>query len=52
MIAILGALLENNDVDTRLNTSDFDFAGEHTDLEITRVGVSASVRNTHAFHAV
>ncbi|KAI3619066.1 origin recognition complex subunit 5 [Moniliophthora roreri] len=43
MIAVLGALLEDNDANTKLNASEFGIAGEYTDMEITRVGVSSSI---------
>lgn len=43
MIAVLGALLEENDVDTRLPTSHFKIPGEYTDMEIGRVGIYSSV---------
>ena len=46
-MAILGSLLEENDVDgegSRAPTDDvFHTPGEHTDMEITRVGVYTSV---------
>jgi origin recognition complex subunit 5 len=44
MLAILGALLEENDTDTRLSNPDFTIPGEHTDMEISRVGVYSAVR--------
>lgn len=44
LIAILGALLEDNDVDTRPHAPQFTIPGEYTDMEITRVHVYASVR--------
>ncbi|KAH9476054.1 Origin recognition complex subunit 5 [Psilocybe cubensis] len=43
MIAILGALLEENDADSRISSDLFNIAGEHTDMEIGRVGVFSSV---------
>ncbi|PPQ88839.1 LOW QUALITY PROTEIN: hypothetical protein CVT25_010269 [Psilocybe cyanescens] len=44
MIAILGALLEENDVESRvISYGTFNFAGEYTDMEIGRVGVFSSV---------
>jgi len=43
MIAILGALLEENDVESRLSAPEFKIPGEYTDMEITRVGVYCTV---------
>ncbi|KAL0564197.1 hypothetical protein V5O48_017857 [Marasmius crinis-equi] len=43
MLAILGALLEDNDVDTRIPASEYTIAGEYTDMEIGRVGTYAAV---------
>ncbi|KAF9479130.1 putative origin recognition complex, subunit 5-like protein [Pholiota conissans] len=58
MIAILGALLEDNDVESRLADRQLTIPGEHTDMEIARVGIFSSVmeqtsmrllhRTTHA----
>ena len=45
MIAILGALLEENDIDGRLVPRHFNIPGEFTDMEITRVGVFSAVRS-------
>jgi hypothetical protein len=45
MIAILGALLEENDAESRLSDRQFTIPGEHTDMEITRVGIFSSVSN-------
>ncbi|KAJ7743175.1 putative origin recognition complex, subunit 5-like protein [Mycena metata] len=39
LIAILGALLEENDVDQRLPAPEYLIPGEHTDMEIARVGI-------------
>ncbi|KAF8196654.1 origin recognition complex subunit 5 C-terminus-domain-containing protein [Mycena galopus ATCC 62051] len=39
LIAILGALLEENDVDRRLPAPEYTIPGEETDMEIARVGV-------------
>ena len=44
MIAILGALLEENDIDGRLIPHQFSIPGEFTDMEINRIGVFAAVR--------
>jgi len=43
MIAILGALLEENDVESRLPMSGLEIPGEYTDMEISRVGVYSAV---------
>ncbi|KAJ7251118.1 putative origin recognition complex, subunit 5-like protein [Mycena haematopus] len=39
IIAILGALLEENDVDRRLAAPEYTIPGEQTDMEIARVGI-------------
>ncbi|KAJ7800746.1 origin recognition complex subunit 5 C-terminus-domain-containing protein [Mycena olivaceomarginata] len=39
ILAILGALLEENDVDHRLPAPEYTIPGEHTDMEIARVGI-------------
>jgi hypothetical protein len=49
MIAILGALLEENDIDGRLIPRQFSIPGEFTDMEITRVGVFSAVRSLSFF---
>ena len=45
MLAILGALLEETDVDSRIHahTSEFSLPGEETDMEISHVAVYAAV---------
>lgn len=43
VIAILGALLEENDFDLRASGKQFKIPGEHTDMEIGRVGVFSYV---------
>ena len=43
MVAILGALLEDNDVESRLADRQLTIPGEHTDMEIARVGIFSSV---------
>jgi origin recognition complex subunit 5 len=43
MIAILGSLLEENDVDTRRPAREFRIPGEYTDMEIGRVGIYSTV---------
>ena len=43
MIAILGALLEENDIDTRRPAREFRIPGEYTDMEISRVGIYSAV---------
>ncbi|KAJ7182827.1 origin recognition complex subunit 5 C-terminus-domain-containing protein [Mycena crocata] len=39
LLAILGALLEENDVDQRLPAPEYTIPGEYTDLETARVGI-------------
>ncbi|KAG6868402.1 hypothetical protein C0993_003638 [Termitomyces sp. T159_Od127] len=43
LLAILGALLEENDVETRLPAPEFTIPGEYTDMEISRVAVYSAV---------
>ncbi|KAF8801485.1 hypothetical protein BYT27DRAFT_7114957 [Phlegmacium glaucopus] len=43
MIAILGALLEENDIDGRFIPRQFSIPGEFTDMEISRVGVFSAI---------
>ena len=45
MLAILGALFQENDVDSRINAhaSEFGIPGEETDMEISRVVVYAAI---------
>ncbi|KAF9044305.1 origin recognition complex subunit 5 C-terminus-domain-containing protein [Panaeolus papilionaceus] len=43
MVAILGALLEENDADTWIGSMEFMIPGEQTDLETMKVGVMADV---------
>jgi len=43
MIAMLGALLEENDIDSRLIPHEFGVPGEFTDMEINRVGVFSAI---------
>lgn len=43
MIAILGALLEENDFESRASGKQLKIPGEHTDMEIGRVGVFSCV---------
>jgi origin recognition complex subunit 5 len=49
MIAILGALLEGNDIDGRLIPPQFSIPGEFTDMEINRIGVFSAVRISLSF---
>jgi hypothetical protein len=49
MIAILGALLEENDIDGRLIPPQFSIPGEFTDMEIYRIGVFSAVRISLSF---
>ena len=44
MVNILGALLEENDIDGRLIPRQFGIPGEFTDMEMNRVGVFSAVR--------
>ena len=44
MIAILGALLEENDIEGRFIPPQFSIPGEFTDMEINRTGVFSAVR--------
>ena len=44
MIAILGALLEENDIEDRFIPPQFSIPGEFTDMEINRTGVFSAVR--------
>jgi hypothetical protein len=46
MIAILGSLLEENDVDSRRPAREFRILGEYTDMEIGRVGIYSTVSNS------
>ena len=44
MIAILGALLEENDTDVRLPApQEYTIPGEYTDMETSRVAISTAV---------
>jgi len=43
LVAILGVLLEGNDVDTRLPAEEFTIPGEYTEMEIGRVQVYAAI---------
>jgi origin recognition complex subunit 5 len=49
MIAILGALLEENDVDSRPSYPEFTIPGEYTDMEINRVAIYNAVSTLHPF---
>lgn len=44
LLAILGALLEENDVERRPHDSRFGIPGEYTDMELGRVHIYAAVR--------
>jgi origin recognition complex subunit 5 len=44
LVAILGVLLEENDVDSRLPAPEFAYPGEYTEMEIGRTQVYALVR--------
>ncbi|KAF5370931.1 hypothetical protein D9615_009797 [Tricholomella constricta] len=43
LLAILGALLEENDAETRLPAPEYTIPGEYTDMEISRVGIYSAV---------
>lgn len=43
LLAILGALLEENDVENRPHEPCFEFPGEHTDMELGRVHIYAAI---------
>ncbi|KAF8553155.1 putative origin recognition complex, subunit 5-like protein [Imleria badia] len=43
LLAILGALLEENDYDTRPHDPRFEFAGEYTDMETGRIHIYAAI---------
>jgi origin recognition complex subunit 5 len=43
MIAILGALLEENDADSRPIVPELMIPGEYTDMEISRVAIFSAV---------
>ncbi|KAH6918731.1 origin recognition complex subunit 5 C-terminus-domain-containing protein, partial [Coprinopsis sp. MPI-PUGE-AT-0042] len=43
LLAILGALLEENDADDRLPADEFAIPGEYSDMEISRRGVHSSI---------
>ncbi|KAG9310424.1 putative origin recognition complex, subunit 5-like protein [Chiua virens] len=45
LLAILGALLEENDYETRPHDPRFELPGEYTDMEIGRIHVYAAVRS-------
>lgn len=48
--AILGVLLEENDVDTRPPAPQFTIPGEYTDMEITRVHIHGAVGYAFTHH--
>ena len=43
MTAILGILLEENDVETRPPAPEYNIPGEYTEIEISRVAIYAQV---------
>ncbi|KAG6839865.1 hypothetical protein C0991_010999 [Blastosporella zonata] len=43
LLAILGALLEENDADSRLPAPEFSIPGEYTDMETSRVAIYSAV---------
>jgi origin recognition complex subunit 5 len=49
LIAILGALLEENDTEVRLPAPpEYTIPGEYTDMETSRIGISTLVCNLEA----
>ncbi|KXN83161.1 Origin recognition complex subunit 5 [Leucoagaricus sp. SymC.cos] len=50
LIAILGALLEENDADSRLPAPELVIPGEYTDMEINRVGIYAAIMELVSMH--
>ena len=44
MIALLGVLLEENDVDHRPPAPEYTVPGEYTEMEISRIAVFSQVR--------
>ncbi|KAG6820797.1 hypothetical protein H0H93_011562 [Arthromyces matolae] len=49
LLAVLGALLEENDVETRLTTAEFMVPGEYTDMETSRASVYSAVGSHRKF---
>ncbi|KAG5645389.1 hypothetical protein DXG03_006342 [Asterophora parasitica] len=43
LLAILGALLEENDAESRLSAPEYAIPGEYTDMETGRIGISTAV---------
>ncbi|GLB40919.1 putative origin recognition complex (ORC) subunit 5 C-terminus [Lyophyllum shimeji] len=43
LLAILGALLEENDAETRLPAPEYTIPGEYTDVETSRVGIYSAI---------
>ena len=49
MVAMLGVLLEENDVETRLVAPQYSLPGEYTEMEIARVAVYANVSDFQCY---
>lgn len=49
LVAILGVLLEENDVESRPPAPQFTIPGEYTDMEITRVHIHGAVCHTLSY---
>lgn len=52
LLAILGALLEENDVENRPHEPYFELPGEHTDMELGRVHVYAAITELTSMRAL
>lgn len=52
LLAILGALLEENDVENRPHDPCFELAGEHTDMELGRVHIYAAITELTSMRAL
>lgn len=52
LLAILGALLEENDVENRPHEPCFELPGEHTDMELGRVHIYAAVSELTSMRAL
>ncbi|KAJ3575410.1 hypothetical protein NP233_g1112 [Leucocoprinus birnbaumii] len=50
LIAILGSLLEENDVDSRIPNPEYTIPGEYTDMEISRVGIYNAITELVSMH--
>ncbi|KAG2135112.1 OPT oligopeptide transporter protein-domain-containing protein [Suillus clintonianus] len=52
LVAILGALLEENDVESRPHDPSFELPGEHTDMELGRVHIYAAITELTSMRAL